>query len=525
MPVLVFVAYAHQDEPYKNELLKHLSPLRRAGVIAAWHDRRIVPGMDWEQTIDEQLHAAQIILPLISADFINSEYCYGIELQQALERHRRGDARLVPIILRPCHWQRLPIATIQVLPQDGTPVAKWRYPDDAYAAITKSIDEIATQLNKGTLPDSRKTASEAQNTTNHTGIAGSIGKLPVILNSAEAPDSHVPPRDRPRICATAWTDIPDGHPVRLRAGQTGFCLANDGGAAYEITIDPFTISPGKIAKGETLPRIPPHSNAFALVWQEGFSHLAIATGKWDLLHAMRDAAGDSVGLYGGPDYTVIVSITYRDADGTWWYRSTTPLTYIRSQDRLSTGTPQHKDFGHTRASVNATGDPVPVLAFRAWHAADDFGRPRMATDDQVPSFISVKNVQTAIPVTAERVTAHLQYRNAAGQEFTIDHAPWYITSGSGDSDAHWADATTIDASATASFALFVSDKDRQLWIYRDPYKRVAKLEHGRWVVTMTVTSTTTTGFTGTLTFTHTKHDGLQPNKPAFSLTSVLPPRP
>jgi hypothetical protein len=103
----------------------------------------------------------------------------------------------------------------------------------------------------------------------------------------------------------------------------------------------------------------------------------------------------------------------------------------------------------------------------------------MSADYHVPSFISVKNTQTAVPITAERVTADLQYRNAAGQEFKIDHAPWYITSGPDDSDAHWADAASIEASATVSFALFVSDKDGQLWVYQDPYKCVAKLQYGR----------------------------------------------
>jgi hypothetical protein len=478
--------------------------------------------MDWAQEIDEQLHTAQIILPLISADFINSEYCYGIELQQALERHQCGDARLVPIILRPCHWQRLPIATIQALPQDGTPVAKWQHPDDAYAAIAKSIDEIATQLQQHTPASSRKRRSEPQDATKQA--SGTIDATPVFLDDAITPRNDVPPRDRPRVCITEWTDIPDEHPIRLRAGQTGFQLANDGGAAYEITIDPFTIAPGKTAKGETLPRIPPHSNAFALVWQDGFSHLAIATGKWDLLHAMREAAGDPVGLYGGPDYTVNISVTYRDADETWWYRSTTPLTYLRSQNRLSTGASQHAGYGRTKGALNTSNDLVPVLAFRAWHAADDLGRPRMAVDDCVPSFISVKNTQTAIPITAQRVTAHLRYRNAAGQEFAVDHAPWYVASAPDDSDAHWADAASIEASATASFALFVNDKDGQLWVYHDPYKRVGKLDYGQWEITMTVTSTNTTGFTGTLTFTHTKHDGLRPNSPAFILTAVLSAR-
>lgn len=514
MPVLVFIAYAHQDELLKNELLRHLSPLRRASIISAWHDRRIPAGKDWEHEIDEQLNTADLILPLISADFINSEYCYGIELRQALERHQRGDARVVPIILRPCLWQRLPIANLQALPQDAVPITKWSHADDAYAAIAKSIDEIATELDA---TGARSPASRSERAAK----SGSSGTLPDSPDDTMGATRDLPPPDRPRVCIAAWSEIPNEHPIGLRAGQTGFQLANDGGTAYEISIDQFTIAPSKTANGESVPRIPAHAHAFALVWQDGFSHLAIATGKWDLLGAMREAAGEPWGLYGGPDYTIMVSVTYRDAAGTWWYRSTTPLTYIRSQNRLATGTPQHHTYARSKKALTTDNDLLPVLAFRAWHAATDLGRPRMDDDHYVPSFISVKNTQTAIPITAEHVTAELQYRNAAGKEYGLDHAPWYITNGQNDPNAHWADAAKIEASATASFALFVTDTNGELWIYRDPYYRVGKLDYGRWEVTITVTSTTTAGFTGTLAFTHTKHDGLRANDPAFIFNRVM----
>ncbi|MEK7753705.1 MAG: toll/interleukin-1 receptor domain-containing protein, partial [Acidobacteriota bacterium] len=79
----VFIAYSHTDEPLKNELVKHLSPLRRLGLIQHWHDRRIAPGADWNREIDAHLNRCQIILLLSSADFINSDYCYGIEMARA----------------------------------------------------------------------------------------------------------------------------------------------------------------------------------------------------------------------------------------------------------------------------------------------------------------------------------------------------------------------------------------------------------------------------------------------------------
>ena len=105
-PVEVFYSYAHKDEAFRNELEKHLSLLRRQGLITAWHDRHILPGTDWAQAIDEHLERASVILLLISADFLASDYCYGLEMQRALERHQANEARVIPILLRPVDWNK-----------------------------------------------------------------------------------------------------------------------------------------------------------------------------------------------------------------------------------------------------------------------------------------------------------------------------------------------------------------------------------------------------------------------------------
>src|SRR5437667_12844135 len=100
MPVKIFFCYAHEDEQLLNKLKSHLFPLKRAGLIDVWYDRDISAGTDWEQQIKGQLNAAQIILLLVSPDFMASDYCYGIEMQRALERHELREARAIPIILR-----------------------------------------------------------------------------------------------------------------------------------------------------------------------------------------------------------------------------------------------------------------------------------------------------------------------------------------------------------------------------------------------------------------------------------------
>src|SRR5262249_30235856 len=131
MPVEIFVAYAHADEVMKNQLIKHLSPLRRTGVIQEWHDRRINPGAEWEDEIDLHVGRCVIVLLLISADFVHSEYCYTVEMKRAMERHQRGDACVVPIILRPCDWRSLPFGKLQALPKDGIAVSTWTNRDEA----------------------------------------------------------------------------------------------------------------------------------------------------------------------------------------------------------------------------------------------------------------------------------------------------------------------------------------------------------------------------------------------------------
>ena len=88
----VFFSYSHADEELRNELEKHLSVLRRKGVITTWHDRRIGPGKSLHGQIDDQLNCADIVLLLVSADFLASDYCFDVEMTHAMERHEQGTA-------------------------------------------------------------------------------------------------------------------------------------------------------------------------------------------------------------------------------------------------------------------------------------------------------------------------------------------------------------------------------------------------------------------------------------------------
>ena len=145
-PIEIFYCYAHEDEKLRDELNKRLFNLRKQGVITEWYDRDISAGIDWEQAINLHLDTAQIILLLISPDFMASDYCYSIEMKRALERHEAGDARVIPVLLKTVDWEDAPFQKLQALPKNTRPVSRWRDKNEAFAEIAKDIKEVAKEL-------------------------------------------------------------------------------------------------------------------------------------------------------------------------------------------------------------------------------------------------------------------------------------------------------------------------------------------------------------------------------------------
>ncbi|MGV7962717.1 toll/interleukin-1 receptor domain-containing protein [Photorhabdus tasmaniensis] len=145
MTSLVF-SYSHVDEALRNELEKHLSPLKRMGRITTWHDRRIVPGQEFEHQIDLYFSQANIILLLISSDFIASDYCYQVEMTNALERHKRGEAVVIPVILRECAWHQLPFGNIMAATIDGKPITKFASHDEGYVQVVNAVSRAIANM-------------------------------------------------------------------------------------------------------------------------------------------------------------------------------------------------------------------------------------------------------------------------------------------------------------------------------------------------------------------------------------------
>jgi len=144
--VKVFFCYAHEDKNLLGQLDKHLSPLKRLGQIISWHDREIQGGTEWEIEIEKQLMTANIILLLISPDFISSDYCYSVEMKKALEMHQNGQARVVPIVLRPVDWKSTPLKNLQILPTGGKPITLWPNRDQAFTDVAQGIRRIVETL-------------------------------------------------------------------------------------------------------------------------------------------------------------------------------------------------------------------------------------------------------------------------------------------------------------------------------------------------------------------------------------------
>jgi len=145
-PIEIFFSFAHEDEELMDGVRRQLVVDERNGRIIKWHYRKIPAGTDWEKQIDERLKHAAIILLFMSPHFIESQYCYVVEGREALKRHKAGEARVIPIILRPCRWQKTPFGKIQALPTDANPVSRWKDRDEACLDVANGVIAVVDEL-------------------------------------------------------------------------------------------------------------------------------------------------------------------------------------------------------------------------------------------------------------------------------------------------------------------------------------------------------------------------------------------
>jgi TIR domain len=157
----VFISYSHEDREFARQLAVSCAQLRRDGWIELWSDAEIVPGTEWRDEIQAALEAAEAIVLLVSPDFIQSDFCYGIEMARALERHASGDAIVLPIIIRSTDLRNAPIEKLQYLPTGAKPVARWPDRDEAWLDVVSGFRRALLALEQRM----RRTSYERPNAT------------------------------------------------------------------------------------------------------------------------------------------------------------------------------------------------------------------------------------------------------------------------------------------------------------------------------------------------------------------------
>jgi hypothetical protein len=145
----IFFSYAYEDEEDRklcNEIEKQLGPLKREGLIEVWHRGKINPGEEPDKVSSIHLNQAHILLLLISASFIASDYYYNVEMKRAMERHDADEARVIPILLSPFDWKNAPFAQLEVLPSNHKPLTRWSNIDEAIVEIVEELRRVVEKL-------------------------------------------------------------------------------------------------------------------------------------------------------------------------------------------------------------------------------------------------------------------------------------------------------------------------------------------------------------------------------------------
>ncbi|MHA7599851.1 toll/interleukin-1 receptor domain-containing protein [Alicycliphilus sp. T452] len=183
-----FISYSHADDALRAEFNKHLSLLRRQGLLELWSDHRIPAGGEFDKHISAELEAADIIILLISPDFMASDYCYGIEMKRAMERHQAGSAVVVPVILRPVDWHSAPFGALKALPRDGKPVVKWPTLDDAFLDVVQALRSLLATRSASTTQMAISPAPASKEPSEASAIAPSRPRSGTLALACEFKD-------------------------------------------------------------------------------------------------------------------------------------------------------------------------------------------------------------------------------------------------------------------------------------------------------------------------------------------------
>lgn len=164
MAINLFISYAHEDVQHKDEFIKHLSGLQRSGLLQSWDDRQITVGQEWDKAIKRALEQAKIVVFLVSADFMASDYIHDVEIKNAIERYKLGAQKIVPVLIRPCDFTSLEaLSHFQFLPTEARAVTSWDNIDEAWLNIIQGIKKLITDSADTTPAESEQTTEQPKN--------------------------------------------------------------------------------------------------------------------------------------------------------------------------------------------------------------------------------------------------------------------------------------------------------------------------------------------------------------------------
>lgn len=177
-PINIFISYSHCDVEMKDILLNHLSYLQKDGMIKCWTDNDIPPGAVWNECIIEHLNKSEIVIALVSADALASEYIYSTEMKLALEYAHEKRIILIPIILNACIWNRTDLSKYQKLPKANKTISDWDNLDVAFTDVVGDLYNLFNQKLKDSEEDtheaSKKTKSKSEKSKKSKSNKGGI---------------------------------------------------------------------------------------------------------------------------------------------------------------------------------------------------------------------------------------------------------------------------------------------------------------------------------------------------------------
>lgn len=139
----IYISYSHRDRKLVEELIVHLRPLEETHGVEIFYDEKVEAGQQWDRELSRNLEQASIVLFPTSADSLQSSWVKS-EMQAAIAESETK--RVIPILLRPCAWDKTPLARYMALPTGARPVSAWKNRREAFADIAGGIRAVVESL-------------------------------------------------------------------------------------------------------------------------------------------------------------------------------------------------------------------------------------------------------------------------------------------------------------------------------------------------------------------------------------------